>query len=45
MRAVVMTGTGDREVLDYVERPSPLAGPGEALVEVAFAGAPGHGLD
>ncbi|MGM4917727.1 zinc-binding dehydrogenase [Tardiphaga sp. 813_E8_N1_3] len=38
MRAVVMTGTGGREVLDYVERPSPLAGPGEALVEVAFAG-------
>ncbi|WNV10469.1 quinone oxidoreductase [Tardiphaga sp. 709] len=38
MRAVVMTGTGDRAVLDYVERPAPLAGPGEALVEVVFAG-------
>ncbi|WP_441242240.1 quinone oxidoreductase family protein [Tardiphaga sp. 768_D3_N2_1] len=38
MRAVVMTGTGDRAVLDYVERPDPVAGPGQALVEVAFAG-------
>jgi NADPH:quinone reductase len=38
MRAVVMTGTGGREVLEYVERPDPLAGPGEALVEVVLAG-------
>ncbi|SFL63096.1 NADPH2:quinone reductase [Bradyrhizobium sp. NFR13] len=38
MRAVVMTGMGGREVLDYVERPAPLARPGEALVEVVFAG-------
>jgi NADPH2:quinone reductase len=38
MRAIVMNGTGGREVLDYVERPDPVAGSGEALVEVAFAG-------
>jgi NADPH2:quinone reductase len=33
-----MNGTGDREMLKYVERPDPVAGPGEALVEIAFAG-------
>jgi NADPH2:quinone reductase len=33
-----MNGTGGRELLDYVERPDPVAGPGEALVEIAFAG-------
>ncbi len=38
MKAVVMNGTGGREMLDYVERPEPVAGPGEALVEIAFAG-------
>jgi NADPH2:quinone reductase len=38
MRAIVMNSTGGREVLDYVERPDPVAGPGEALVEIAFAG-------
>lgn len=38
MRAIVMNGTGGREVLDYVERSDPVAGPGEALVEIAFAG-------
>jgi len=38
MRAVVMNGTGGREMLEYVERPEPVAGPGEALVEIAFAG-------
>ena len=38
MRAVVMNGTGGREMLEYVERPDPVAGPGEALVEIAFAG-------
>jgi len=38
MRAVVMNGTGGREMLEYVERPDPVAGPGEALVEIALAG-------
>ena len=38
MRAVVMKGTGGQEMLEYVERPEPLAGPGEALVEIAVAG-------
>jgi NADPH2:quinone reductase len=38
MKAIVMNGTGGREMLDYVERPDPVAGPGQALVEVAFAG-------
>ena len=38
MKAIVMNGTGSREMLDYVERPDPVAGPGEALVEIAFAG-------
>jgi len=38
MRAVVMNGTGGREMLEYVERPEPVAGSGEALVEITFAG-------
>lgn len=38
MRAIVMNGAGDRDVLQFVERPDPVAGPGEALVEVTFAG-------
>jgi NADPH2:quinone reductase len=38
MRAIVMNGTGGREMLEYVERPDPVLGPGEALVEIAFAG-------
>jgi NADPH:quinone reductase len=38
MRAVVMTGLGGPEVMEFVERPDPVAGPGQALVEVAFAG-------
>ena len=38
MKAIVMTGTGGSEMLEYVERPDPVAGPGQALVEVAFAG-------
>jgi NADPH2:quinone reductase len=37
MRAVV-TATGGREVLEQIERPEPVAGPGEALVEIAVAG-------
>ena len=38
MRAIVMNGTGGREMLEYVERPDPAAGPGEALVDIAFSG-------
>ena len=38
MKAVVMNGAGGREVLEYIERPDPVPGPGEALVEIAFAG-------
>lgn len=38
MKAIIMTGAGDPDVLEYVERPDPVAGPGEALVEVSFAG-------
>ena len=38
MKAIVMNGTGDREMLEYVERPDPVAGPGEALVEIARSG-------
>jgi NADPH2:quinone reductase len=38
MKAIVMNGAGSREVLEHVERPDPVAGPGQALVEIAFAG-------
>ena len=38
MKAVVMNGIGGRDMLEYVERPDPVAGPGEALVEITFAG-------
>jgi NADPH2:quinone reductase len=38
MKAIVMSGTGGREMLEYVERPDPVAGPGQALVEIAVAG-------
>jgi NADPH:quinone reductase len=38
MKAVVMNGTGGREMLEYVERADPVPGPGEALVEISFAG-------
>ena len=38
MRAIVMNGTGGREMLEYVECPDPVPGPGRALVEIAFAG-------
>ncbi len=33
-----MNATGGRDVLEPVERPEPMAGPGQALVDVAFAG-------
>src|SRR5260221_12679963 len=38
MKAIVMNGPGGCEMLEYVERPDPVAGPGQALVEVAVAG-------
>jgi NADPH2:quinone reductase len=38
MSAIVVTRTGGPEVLEYVERPAPQAGPGELLVKVAAAG-------
>src|ERR1700692_2640748 len=38
MKAIVMNGTGGREMLEAVERPDPVAGPGQALVEIAVAG-------
>ncbi|MCY1075786.1 quinone oxidoreductase family protein [Archangium lansingense] len=38
MKAVVMTRQGGPEVMAFVERPEPVAGPGEALVEIAAAG-------
>ena len=38
MKAVVMNGTGGREMLEHVERPDPVRGPGQALVDIAFAG-------
>jgi len=38
MKAVVMNGVGGREMMELVERPEPVAGPGQALVEIAFAG-------
>jgi len=38
MKAIVMNGIGGSEMLEHVERPDPVAGPGQALVEVAFAG-------
>jgi NADPH2:quinone reductase len=38
MKAVVMSAIGGREMLEHVERPDPVAGPGQALVEIAFAG-------
>ena len=38
MKAIVMNGTGGREMLEYVERPDPVASSGEALVEITLAG-------
>src|SRR5882762_7979729 len=38
MKAIVMNSAGGREMLKYVERPDPVTGPGQALVEVAVAG-------
>src|SRR5258707_9471694 len=38
MKAIVTNSAGGREMLEYVERPDPVTGPGQALVEVAVAG-------
>lgn len=38
MRAVVVTRNGGPEVLEVADRPSPVAGPGQLLVDVAVAG-------
>ena len=38
MKAIVMNGAGGREMLELVDHPDPAAGPGQALVEIAFAG-------
>ena len=38
MKAIVMNGPGGRDMLEYVERPDPVAGPGQVLVEIVFAG-------
>src|SRR3984885_9596460 len=38
MKAVILKATGGRKMLEYVERPEPTPGPGEALVEIAYAG-------
>lgn len=38
MKAVVMNQVGDAAVLEHVERPEPVAGPGQVLVQIAVAG-------
>ena len=38
MKAIVINSAGGREMLEYVERPDPVTGPGHALVEVVVAG-------
>jgi NADPH:quinone reductase len=38
MKAVILEATSGRKMLEYVERPEPTPGPGEALVEIAYAG-------
>jgi NADPH2:quinone reductase len=38
MKAIIMTGIGGTDMLELVDRPEPVAGPGEALVEIAVAG-------
>ncbi|MDB5409600.1 MAG: alcohol dehydrogenase [Rhodospirillales bacterium] len=38
MKAIVMNGTGGCEMLEHVERPDPVVGSGQALVDIAFAG-------
>jgi len=38
MKAVVMNGIGDTDVMEVVDRPEPTATPGHVLVEIAMAG-------
>lgn len=38
MKVIVMQRPGGDEVLDYADRPEPVPGPGQAVVEVAYAG-------
>jgi NADPH:quinone reductase len=38
MRAIVFTGAGGNEVVSVEERPAPVPGPEDVLVQVAFAG-------
>jgi len=38
MKAIVMNRTGGAEVLELIERPEPVPGPGEVLVEITAAG-------
>jgi NADPH2:quinone reductase len=38
MKAVVMNAIGGTEVMAFVDRPDPVPGPGEVLVEIAVAG-------
>jgi len=38
MKAIVINGAGGCETLEHVERPDPVTGPSQALVEVAAAG-------
>lgn len=38
MKTIVMTAIGGTEVLEMVDLPNPVAGPGEVLVEVAASG-------
>jgi NADPH2:quinone reductase len=38
MKAIVPNSAGGYDTLEYVERPGPVASPGQALVEVAVAG-------
>ncbi|QEN85629.1 quinone oxidoreductase [Labrys sp. KNU-23] len=38
MKAIVMNGIGGSDRLSYAERAEPVPGPGEVLVEIAFAG-------
>ena len=38
MKAVIMNGIGDTDVMEVVEYPEPVAAPGQVLVEIAAAG-------
>jgi NADPH2:quinone reductase len=38
MKAVVMNQIGDTSVMEHVQRPDPVPGPGEVLVKIAVAG-------